>query len=46
VLFHHDPAHSDRDIDRMVSTARKLPDARRLADITAAYEGMTIELGS
>ena len=46
VLGPHDPAHSDRDIDRLVATARKLPDARRLADITAAYEGMTIELGS
>jgi phosphoribosyl 1,2-cyclic phosphodiesterase len=45
VLFHHDPAHTDREIDRLVSRARRLPDAKRLEDISAAHEGSVIKLG-
>ena len=45
VLFHHDPAHADRDIEKLVNRARRLEDARRLGDVSAAQEGATIELG-
>ncbi|HVX21810.1 MAG TPA: MBL fold metallo-hydrolase [Acidimicrobiales bacterium] len=45
LLFHHDPAHGDRDIDRLLSRARRLPDARRLDDVSVATEGLTVILG-
>jgi phosphoribosyl 1,2-cyclic phosphodiesterase len=45
VLFHHDPAHTDRDLERLTSQARHLPDAKRLQDISLAREGVTIDLG-
>ncbi len=44
LLFHHDPSHSDREIDRITSSARRLPDAKRLEDISSAYEGLTVDL--
>jgi len=44
-LFHHDPSHSDRDVGRLLSQARRLPDARRLEDVSIAVEGLTIDLG-
>jgi phosphoribosyl 1,2-cyclic phosphodiesterase len=45
LLFHHDPSHTDRDVDRLLSSARRLQDARRLDDVSIASEGMTIDLG-
>lgn len=45
LLFHHDPAHTDRDLERLVSRARRLPDAHRLHDVSVASEGMTVDLG-
>ncbi len=45
LLFHHDPSHDDREVDRMVSAARKLPDAKRLDDVSAAHEGLVVDLG-
>jgi ribonuclease BN (tRNA processing enzyme) len=44
VLFHHDPSHSDRDIDKLTSVARRMQDAKRLTEVTAASEGTTINL--
>ena len=44
VLFHHDPAHSDDQIDAMVDQARRL--APRSLIITAAAENETISLNS
>lgn len=44
VLFHHDPSHSDRELERLLGGARHLPDARRISDISLAREGMTIDL--
>ncbi|HEV3264603.1 MAG TPA: MBL fold metallo-hydrolase [Acidimicrobiales bacterium] len=44
-LFHHDPSHHDRDIDRMLSRARKLGAPRHLGDISAASERTPIDLG-
>ncbi len=45
VLFHHDPGRADRDLEKLVSRARRLQDARRLGDVSAAQEGATIDLG-
>lgn len=45
LLFHHDPSHTDRDLERLVSRARRLQDARRLDDVSVASEGMTVDLG-
>jgi len=45
VLSHHDPSHNDRDIDRIVSAARRLPDAKLIDDVGAAHESQSIDLG-
>jgi phosphoribosyl 1,2-cyclic phosphodiesterase len=44
VLFHHDPAHDDDDVDRLLARAR----ARAGPDLAvdAAWEGLTLDLGS
>jgi phosphoribosyl 1,2-cyclic phosphodiesterase len=42
VLFHHDPAHDDADIDRMLGHVEKLAGAD---EVIAAAEGLTIALG-
>ena len=42
-LFHHDPAHGDRDIDQMLVRARRLA-PRRSVEVAAAAEGTTVEL--
>lgn len=44
VLFHHDPSHADRDIDKLTAVARHMQDAKRLSEVSAASEGMTIDL--
>ncbi len=44
-LFHHDPRHTDDDIDRMLAEAQATDDAPRLRGILAAREGLTIDLG-
>lgn len=43
-LFHHDPSHPDREIDRMLSRARRLAATRQLRDVTAASEQSTVDL--
>ena len=44
-LFHHDPMHDDRTVDRMLQEARRLIAARGAAvECCAAREGLTIEL--
>jgi phosphoribosyl 1,2-cyclic phosphodiesterase len=43
-LFHHDPAHTDKEIDRMLSHARRLASKQTL-DVSAAYEGGSVDLG-
>ncbi|MGD0525637.1 MAG: MBL fold metallo-hydrolase, partial [Polyangiaceae bacterium] len=40
VLFHHDPARTDAEVDAVEARARGVFD-----DVVAAREGMTIELG-
>lgn len=43
VLFHHDPAHGDDEVDRILEHARRLAGSG-LEEIIAAAEGMTISL--
>ena len=44
VLFHHDPAHCDETMDRLLDEARGLPDASGVDEILAAAEGLEITL--
>jgi phosphoribosyl 1,2-cyclic phosphodiesterase len=43
-LFHHDPLHTDRDVGLLLRRARRLPEARRLVQLSAATEGTTVGL--
>ncbi|HVC13580.1 MAG TPA: MBL fold metallo-hydrolase [Acidimicrobiales bacterium] len=43
-LFHHDPAHTDRDVSANLRAARRLPGARRLEGVAVAAEGSTVEV--
>jgi phosphoribosyl 1,2-cyclic phosphodiesterase len=45
-LFHHDPEHTDADVDQILAGARDLADAAGLDEIVAAHEGLTVALGS
>jgi ribonuclease BN (tRNA processing enzyme) len=45
VLTHHDPAHDDDDLDRILSLARGLPEARDIDDVSSARESDFIDLG-
>ncbi len=45
-LFHHDPSHSDDEIDRMLEEARKLATTSPSLEVTAASEGTTVDLGA
>ena len=44
VLFHHDPAHDDEELDAMLARATALAGPRGLA-VSSAREGMTVEPG-
>jgi phosphoribosyl 1,2-cyclic phosphodiesterase len=44
-LFHHDPAHGDDDIDRMLEGARELASRTTVDEVIAASEGLSISLG-
>jgi len=43
-LFHHDPSHADKEIDRLLSRARRMASQRHLHEVTAAAERSTVEL--
>jgi len=43
-LFHHDPAHSDDEIDRILDAARSRTSSLGLTEVLAAYEGLTVAL--
>ena len=45
VLTHHDPSHDDRDLDRMLSLARRLPEATGIDDVSLARESHSMDLG-
>ena len=44
VMFHHDPAHSDVELESLLDQARSLGDGRCPASLAA--EGMTVEMGA
>jgi ribonuclease BN (tRNA processing enzyme) len=44
-LFHHDPTHSDDDLDLILADARELPYARRLDEVISAREGLVLDIG-
>ena len=41
-LFHHDPAHDDDEMDRLLEGARRSAERLGVEDVVAAAEGMTI----
>jgi hypothetical protein len=45
LLSHHDPSHTDRELDRILSQARRLPEAKNVEDVSSAHEAQSIDLG-
>jgi phosphoribosyl 1,2-cyclic phosphodiesterase len=45
LLTHHDPSHNDRDLDRILTQARRLPEAKGIEDVSLAHEAQSIDLG-
>ena len=45
LLSHHDPSHTDRELDRILNQARRLPEAKRVEDVSSAKESQSIDLG-
>jgi ribonuclease BN (tRNA processing enzyme) len=45
LLSHHDPSHNDRELDRIVAAARRLPEAKLVEDVSAAHESQSVDLG-
>ncbi len=43
-MFHHDPGHTDRQIDTMLRSARQIAGSEGKVEVTAAKEGTVIEL--
>jgi phosphoribosyl 1,2-cyclic phosphodiesterase len=43
-LFHHDPTHTDEDLDRLLDDTCRCTDAGRLDGIVAAEEGLSLDL--
>ena len=43
-LFHHDPAHGDDDVDRILLATQERSAALDGPDVVAAWEGLTIDL--
>ena len=41
-LFHHDPAHGDDEMDRLLEAARKSAERAGVDEVIAAAEGQTI----
>jgi phosphoribosyl 1,2-cyclic phosphodiesterase len=46
VLYHHDPSHTDDDIDRILADARRTGAAAERLEISAAFEESSIDLGT
>jgi len=43
-MFHHDPGHTDRQIDSMLRAARKIAQSMGKVEVAAAKEGVSFEL--
>ncbi len=46
VLFHHDPVHTDEEMDRLIDQAADAPGASRLDVVVGATEGMSLDLSA
>jgi ribonuclease BN (tRNA processing enzyme) len=44
MLFHHDPAHSDTQVDQMLNSAREIATKSHLVEVNSASEGMSVTL--
>jgi ribonuclease BN (tRNA processing enzyme) len=44
-LFHHDPSHIDKEIDRMLDQLRRMASKEHLVEVSAAAEGVSVDLG-
>jgi phosphoribosyl 1,2-cyclic phosphodiesterase len=44
-LFHHDPAHTDEQLDEILVLAREAAASTGLLEVISAYEGLTVSLG-
>jgi phosphoribosyl 1,2-cyclic phosphodiesterase len=45
LLSHHDPSHDDRELDRILTQARRLPEAKGIEDVGSAHESQSVDLG-
>ena len=45
-LFHHDPEHTDEDVDALLAGAQELAEKAGLEEVIAAREGLTVAMGS
>ena len=43
-LFHHDPGHTDRQLDTMLRSARKIAQTTGKVEVNAAKEGVSFEV--
>ena len=43
-MFHHDPGHSDDQMDQLIEDAKCKGQAMGIPEIVGAYEGLSIEL--
>jgi phosphoribosyl 1,2-cyclic phosphodiesterase len=44
IIFHHDPAHTDAEVDALLELAQRSPGAKDVEEILAAEEGMSLDL--
>jgi phosphoribosyl 1,2-cyclic phosphodiesterase len=44
-LFHHDPAHGDKEMDAILAQAQEAARRTGIDEVLAAYEGLTVSLG-
>jgi phosphoribosyl 1,2-cyclic phosphodiesterase len=45
LLSHHDPSHTDRELDRILNQARRLPESKLVDDVSSAHESQSVDLG-
>ena len=45
LLSHHDPSHTDRELDKILNQASRLPEAKGIEDVSSAHESQSIDLG-
>ena len=45
LLSHHDPSHTDRELDRILDQSHQLPEAKLVEDVSSTHESQSIDLG-